>query len=232
MKESLFWNDPEDTAKPAPAQSQRVIDLAFSMVCPGLPVDHAWDLYQAIKDRLPWFQQEPRTGLHTIYVAGSQNGWVCPQDPKALLYPAKRTRLTIRIPLNRINDALSLSSQTLDIAGNRIHIGTAKQKPLLPTDLLFARHVFIGDHHDESTLLKQTQTTLTARSIRFSKLLTGKSHPLHTAQGVINTHSLMIAGLDRSDSLRLQEDGLGAGRQFGCGLFIHHKAIKPVNTEG
>ena len=40
--------------------------------------------------------------------------------------------------------------------------------------------------------------------------------------------SLMIDGLESSESVRLQQEGLGGGRKFGCGLFLPHKGIDAV----
>jgi hypothetical protein len=38
----------------------------------------------------------------------------------------------------------------------------------------------------------------------------------------------MIADLDKSSSLALQEAGIGPHRHFGCGIFVPHKGIKAV----
>jgi hypothetical protein len=43
----------------------------------------------------------------------------------------------------------------------------------------------------------------------------------------------MVADLEPEQSVLLQQAGLGDGREFGCGLFIPHKGIKPVkDTDG
>ena len=41
----------------------------------------------------------------------------------------------------------------------------------------------------------------------------------------------MVAELEPEQSVRLQEVGLGSGRSIGCGLFIPHRGIKPVNDD-
>jgi hypothetical protein len=41
----------------------------------------------------------------------------------------------------------------------------------------------------------------------------------------VMTRSLMVAGLAVEEGVRLQEEGLGALRQLGCGLFIAHKSV-------
>ena len=39
----------------------------------------------------------------------------------------------------------------------------------------------------------------------------------------------MIDGIEPTESVLLQQQGLGAGRNFGCGLFLPHKGIDAVN---
>ena len=44
------------------------------------------------------------------------------------------------------------------------------------------------------------------------------------------TRSLMIADLSKKESLRLQEEGVGERRLYGCGIFLPHKSIDAVNN--
>ena len=67
--------------------------------------------------------------------------------------------------------------------------------------------------------------------IRFRKLLPGRQLNLRGPEGIVKTRSLMVADLELTDSLILQEQGLGEGRTFGCGLFIHQKGIKAINPD-
>jgi hypothetical protein len=38
----------------------------------------------------------------------------------------------------------------------------------------------------------------------------------------------MIADLDSETSIKIQQLGLGKGRELGCGLFLPHKSIKTL----
>ncbi len=49
--------------------------------------------------------------------------------------------------------------------------------------------------------------------------------------GPVHTRSLMVADLSPDQSVHLQQIGLGPGRNFGCGLFVPHKGIKPVKAD-
>jgi CRISPR-associated protein Cas6 len=228
MGETTNWSWQESEEQKQPAQSARVVDLSFKLACQCLHVDHTAALFESITSALPWFSQEALAGLHLVHVAGSQNGWMRPEEPDELLYLSKRTRLTIRIPQERIQDAHELTGQTLDIAGNQMEIGKATEKPVLATDILFSRHVIAHDEDDENKFLSAVAAELRELGVGFKKLLPGKQVNLRGPEGIVKTRSLMVADLDKADSLILQEQGIGEGRTYGCGIFIHHKGIKAV----
>ena len=113
-----------------------------------------------------------------------------------------------------------------------MEIGNATEKPVMVSDILFSRHVIAHDNDDENAFLNTIAGELRQLDIRFRKLLPGKQLNLRGPDGTIKTRSLMVADLDLADSLTLQEQGLGEGRAYGCGLFIHHKGIKAVKPDG
>jgi len=63
------------------------------------------------------------------------------------------------------------------------------------------------------------------------KALCGKSHSFTTPDKALFTRSLMVADLALSDSIILQEKGIGKTQSMGFGLFIPHKDIKAVKKE-
>ena len=65
---------------------------------------------------------------------------------------------------------------------------------------------------------------LKGMGIRVRKILCGRSHYIRTPAGRLFTRSVLVADLDKDESLRLQHRGLGAHRKLGCGLFIPHRA--------
>ncbi|TNF91855.1 MAG: type I-MYXAN CRISPR-associated protein Cas6/Cmx6 [Gammaproteobacteria bacterium] len=219
----------EEKVDQKPTRSERVVDLSFKIKCVCLPVDHTNVLSDSIGELLPWLETEPLAGLHLIHVAGSQNGWICPEGPDELVYPSRRTRLVLRVPVERIQDARRLSGQHIQVGEHMLEIGEATEKPIKPSDILFSRHILTD--MDENNFLQWVAETLHNHGLRFKKLLPGKETNLKGPNGLITTRSLMVADLELSDSLTLQEIGIGEGRHFGCGLFIHHKGIKAVNPD-
>ena len=137
----------------------------------------------------------------------------------------------LRVATDMAEQALELSGQVLDVAGNRMKIGQATQKPVMANDILFSRHVISDPDHDENEFLARSAQQLKQLRVRFRKLLPGKQQTLRGPDGEVHTRSLMVADLDLGDSLILLEEGLGDGRAYGCGLFIHHKGIKAVKPE-
>ena len=61
-------------------------------------------------------------------------------------------------------------------------------------------------------------------------MLCGRVTRLATPARGYQARSLMLAGLAREGSLRLQQVGLGAERKLGCGLFIPHKDIADLRS--
>jgi len=204
-----------------------IVDMVYGIRCRSLPVDHAYALSQAIQAALPWFAAEEGAGVHAIHVAESGNGWMRPDDPNALLHLSRRTKLVLRVPKHRIDDAHQLTGQTLDIQGNPLQIETASIRPLSDLTTLFARYI-VTDGADESAFLRDALKQLNDMGVRPKKMLCGIEHVIRTPQRSIRARSLMLAELTLPESVRLQQQGLGTERKLGCGLFIPHKDIKEL----
>ncbi len=205
-----------------------IVDVAYRIQCQSLPVDHAYALSQAIIQVLPWFAEEKGAGLHTIHVADSGNGWMRPENPNDLLYLSRRTKLVLRLPHHRTQDAQALSGMTLDILGNSMRVETASVKPLSTSTTVFSRYVVCEDGVDESAFMQYAVAQLEKIGIRPKKMLCGIDRSISTPDGPLLARSLMLAELSIDESVNLQRHGLGSGRTLGCGVFIPHKDIKDV----
>ena len=227
----MFWSEDNDSNKEFLIPND-VVDLSFKLECKTLPLDHAQALADAIQAALPWFAQETRTGLHLIHVAESGNGWFRPEDPEnEVLCLSKRTRMTLRVPQHRINDVQALTDQTLDINGYELRVGEGAVKSLSALPTQFARYVIAEADQDENAFLSSMATLLREMDIPVKKLMAGKQHRMRLADGPVFTRSLMVADLTPEAAIKLQQEGLGEGRKFGCGLFLPQKGIKAVNAD-
>jgi CRISPR-associated protein Cas6 len=227
----MFWND-EKQKQPEFVIPDDVIDLAFRVACPTLPLDHAHALSSQLLKILPWLEDEALAGVHLIHGAASGNGWYRPQDTAGeLLHLSRRTRMRLRIPRHRLEDARKLTGHTLDIDGHPLEVGSSDVFLLSSLSTLFSRYVMTGEDVDEAAFLEEAARGLQAAGIPCRKLLGGIGHTMQFPDGPVHTRSLMVAELEPEHSIRLQQLGLGEGRNIGCGLFLPHKGIKPVNDE-
>ena len=227
----MYWSE-EKERQPEFVVPDDVIDLAFRFACPTLPLDHAHALSGALLAVLPWLEDEPHAGVHLIHGAASGNGWYRPEDPSTeLLHLSRRSRMRLRVPKHRLDDARELTGSTLDVSGHTIEVGESTVYQLSSLSTLFARYVITDDGLDEGEFLEQAAAQLAEIDIRARKMLGGIAHSMQFPDGPVHTRSLMVAELEPEQSVRLQQLGLGPGRSFGCGLFLPHKGIKPVKQD-
>ncbi len=230
----MFWQDDDDATEPNGADD--VVDVLFALQCRALPVDHAYALSRALLEAVPWLATA-EAAIHTIHVAGSQNGWERPShsvDEELLL--SRRTKLSIRVPEERVADLKhALEGHTYRIGDSKLSVGTGKPRRLSKETTLFARYVSAPADLDpagldEDAFLRWAAETLKAQlDVRVRKALCGKQTDLSTPDGPIATRSLLLADLKPEESLRLQQQGLGPHRLMGCGIFIPHKGIDAVH---
>lgn len=227
----MFWNEEE---KPDEYQApDNVIDLSFKVSCKQIKLDHAWALTEALTELLPWFKDDPQAAIHHIYIPQSGNGWVCADTSNdELIQLSRRTRLKIRIPVTRRQEAVqSLTGKTISIDGNDLTFGQSEQHLLSTMTTIVARHVHIPETDDnEEAFLQDIHKQVKAMGINVRKMLCGKSHQLQTPGGIIKTRSLMIADISPEESICLQENGVGHYYSYGCGVFIPQKGITAVNA--
>lgn len=227
----MFWSDDNDKKQEFEVPDD-VVDIAFKLDCRMLPLDHAQSLSDAITEALPWFVDEAKAGLHLVHVAESGNGWYRPENPEnEVLCLSRRTRMTLRVPKHRIEDTHILTNQTLDIDGNRMKVGEGTVKSLSSLPTMFARYVITEANQDEHAFLRDMVAVLNDLGIPVSKLMAGKQHTLNMQAGPVYTRSLMVADLTPEYAVKLQQEGIGPGRKFGCGLFLPQKGIKPVKDD-
>lgn len=222
----MYWVETDETQEKGRAPAD-VLDLAFRIRCARLPVDHAWPLAEAIHRHLPWLPGEDRAGVHLVHGAESGNGWYRPDDAGYLELP-RRTRLTLRLPRHRRDDAEALSGAHLEIADCVVEVGESREKPLTASSTVFSRHVRAVPALSESAFLESVAEALAALGVTPKKMLCGKLHAFESPQGPVHARSVMIADLHLEDSVTLQRHGIGELRAFGLGLFLPHKGIDAV----
>lgn len=227
----MYWSD-DSEKKPDFVVPDDVVDLAFQIKCPTLPIDHAYALSTVMLEALPWLADEEQAGIHLVHGASSGHGWTRPDDATTeLLHLSRRTRLRLRLPRQRLDDARELTGRMLGIDGHSMAVGKSSVHLLSAITTLFARYVITREAVDEGQFLEQVSGELGSQGIACRKLLCGITHTHEFPDGPVFTRSLMVAELEPEQSVRLQQLGLRGGRKTGCGLFIPHKGIAPVKEQ-
>jgi len=221
----MLWKEDEDLNVVFVVPDD-VVDLAFSIDCRSLPVDHTYTLASEIERHLPWLVSEERCALHLIHGAESGNGWERPENGDDLLYLSRRTKLTLRIPQERVAAAQALSGKELIINKSIMKIGQATTRKLAVTTALYTRYLQTDENESEEKFIDKAVAELRAMGLEFKKILAGKTHTHRdTHNNLTLTRSLFIADLGRTDSIRLQERGIGSKQHLGFGVFIPHKTL-------
>lgn len=224
----MFWQDEED--KIHVKVPDDIVDVLFALDCRSIPVDHAFALSQALLDPAPWLS-EPGCAIHLIHGAGSQNGWERPEHGIGRqLHLSRRTKLCIRVPKSRIASLKNaLEGEVIKVAGSALRIGAGKQRLLSREGTLLARYVAHPAGLNENGFLSWAVEELAGSGIRVHKAIGGKSTPLSTPDGPLETRSLLLADLAPDESILLQQRGLGPHHEMGCGIFLPHKGINAVH---
>jgi CRISPR-associated protein Cas6 len=205
-----------------------VQDAVFNIHSKVLPIDHAYILSQALLSELPWLV-EVNAGIHDISVADG-NGWE--QDHESgFYYPSKRSKLSIRIPKDKLDDIQSLVGKTLDLGEYQVKIIKALEPKLMSDmQIVFAKYVACDENASENDFLQTSFQQLQVLGIQPKKMLVGLERKIQTPDGIIHTRSLMVADLRKAESVKLQEQGIGNHRLLGCGLFVPQKSIDSVDA--
>lgn len=220
----MFWQ--EDIKQQHFTLPDDVQDAVFAIESKVLPIDHAYLLSQALLTHFPWLR-EINAGIFDISVADG-NGWE--QDHiSGFYYPSKRSKLSIRVPKEKLAALQFLVGKTLNLGQYQIKV-TKALTPKLMSDMqiLFAKYVACDEKMSEQSFLQTCYNQLQNIGITPKKMMAGLKKNIKTPTGIIHTRSLMVADLKKADSVHLQERGIGEYRLLGCGLFVPQKGIDNV----
>jgi CRISPR-associated protein Cas6 len=196
--------------------NEEVVDLDFALHGKAIVQEYADILWRALLPRLPWLAEEAAAGVHPL------SGVSCGDRE---LYLTQRAKLTLRLPVARVEAARALTRARLDLGGE-VEVGATSVRPLSKITTLYSSFVTV-DADSEEEFLATCGARL--REIGASaKLVCGKARTGRGQFDVWQGYSLMLFGLSIDNSLRVQREGLGGERKRGCGIFIPHKSIAAV----
>ena len=221
-----MWQETDQ--KKSIADDSDMAELSFSVNCRELPYDHAYELSSEILNLIPQIENDKRNSIQTLHGPMSGNGWVRPDSENIPL--SKRAKLMMRINKNQIDDIKDIEGKEIKLFGNSLKIGISKVKNFLIVKDLFCRFVISDNKISEDDFLEKIQMELRNFNVNIKKALCGRSMTINFAKKTVYTRSLMIADLSKEESLKLQEEGVGAKKLYGCGIFLPHKSIDAVNN--
>jgi CRISPR-associated protein Cas6 len=226
----MYWNEDKKTEEYQVPDD--IIDLSFIVKCKCLPLEHMDALSKSLFEKLLWLENDKFAGIHPINGAESGNGWERSSNPNELIYLSRRQKMTIRLPKEFLADAEKLVGQTLNVAGYDLELGKSSIKKLSDLPTTFCRSIMINSRMEEDDFLQWAFNELKTLNINVSKMMAGKERVVvlpDNSERIIR--SLMVAELEKEESVRLQQHGLGEGRKLGCGIFMPQKDIKAVNSD-
>lgn len=191
------------------------LDLHFPVTGQHIAIDHGYPLYAALSRLLdspahPWLHDDDELGIHPI--RGRYAG------PGRLLLTA-RSRLSLRLPADRIPAVLPLAGKTLLIGDERIHVGILQPAALVPAPNLYAHLVTTRNGQDETRFDEEIARQLAALGVA-GKPHRGPRRTFRIKEKRVVAHTLLVTELTAEESIRLQEAGVGGRRKLGCGIFV------------
>ncbi|MDD5295422.1 MAG: type I-MYXAN CRISPR-associated protein Cas6/Cmx6 [Rhodocyclaceae bacterium] len=196
------------------ASAAEAVDIAFALEGTQLPADYRSALWKAVAQVLPWMEDEPQAGIHSLKAVDTNYGVV--------LLP-KRVRLTLRVPSERAEAAEALAGKLLDVAGFTLKVGECKVWQLAATSTLYADFVTTGSEA-EDLFCRDIESELAGLGIP-ARLICGRSRTMLAGGRRITGFALALHSVPREKSRFLQQIGLGNERRLGCGVLVQHRAI-------
>lgn len=193
-----------------------MIDAVFGVSGGTLPATYPYALWQALLRHAPALAGHTSVGVLPLRAAVSEDGMLLP----------RRAKLVLRLPAILTAHVDALSGQQLDLGETLLQLGKGTLRPLQPYPTLHAH--LVGAHADEEQFMRDVSSALAKLEVA-GKLICGMRNTLHTPERAIHGFSLVIHDLKPEASLRLQCAGLGADRNFGCGIFVPYKAITDLD---
>lgn len=199
-----------------------IVELVFPVRGELVPADHAYALYGALSWAVPAFH-EADSGLRFAPLAAGGAG-------RGMLNLGDASRLLVRLPSERIPDALPLAGKKLDLGGGSIRLGVPSVRGLVPSSSLLARLVTFKHAEEAEPFLESARKFLTEKGVGGEPsipLIESGPHQGKPRRKVIRIkdktvvgYSLLVEGLTAEESLKLQEEGLGGRTKMGCGFFV------------
>lgn len=189
-----------------------VVDLMFPLVQSAVVhIDHGHALYGAIKQACPAIQDIPSIGIHPLRGVAITGGMLMLSD---------RSPLRLRIPAETIHIALPLAGKVLRVVEASLRLGAPAIHVLVPAPALWARTVTMKFEDTDNAAAEQQLRRHLEQDYSEARFSIRKPRTIRIHGKQILGFEILVEKLGESDSLKLQEEGFGGRRAFGCGIFV------------
>jgi CRISPR-associated protein Cas6 len=192
------------------ARTRLMVDVVFTVTGGPVAVDHGYPLFGALCRVLGNLHDVDWLAVHPLRGSSLGGGRLALRSGASL---------ALRIAHERIPDVLPLAGKSVEIAGAKVHIGVPQLRMLRAAPSLVARTVTFKNHVAAETFLPHVIEELARHDLR-ADLELGKRRIVTIAGKKVVGFRLALHGLSDEDAMRLQTDGLGGRRRFGCGVFV------------
>lgn len=196
------------------------VDLWFPVEGTALPADHGFPLFAAISRVLPVLHTREDWALHTL--RGQRTG-------RGDILLTQRPQLGLRLPPELLGLVLGLIGHTLHVRGHRLILGQPQIAPLAPAPELSARLVVIQGFDTQDALIDAAARQLHGMGVTEMRLQAGRRQVMRVHGQAVVGYGLRVEGLSDEASLRVQAEGLGGRRRFGCGVF--RRSFHPLSQD-
>ena len=189
-----------------------VVDLVFPVVQSAMVhIDHGHALYGAIKQACPGIQSIASLGIHPLRGV---------PIPGGMLMLGDRSPLRLRIPAEAIHVALPLAGKTLRVVEASIRVGAPSIHVLAHSSALWARTVTMKFAETDNAAAEKQLRRHLERDYPEARFSVRRPRTIRIHGKQILGFEVLVEKLGESDSLKLQEEGFGGRRAFGCGIFV------------
>ena len=193
---------------------------AFSQT--AINADHGYHLYAGLCRALQSLHSDSLVGVHPI--RGRQIG-------NRLVQLMPWSSVQLRLPQDKVGDVISLAGKSIDIRDRTITLGVPSVKALEPATALRSRLVTIKGFQQPEEFAEAVRRQLDALEIGEQCVLTvGKRRTLKIKEKEVVGFEVILEGLLASESLTVQESGIGGRRHMGCGMFVRWAPSKPQDA--
>lgn len=209
-----------------------VVDIVFGMngvAGTRIPADHGYRLYGAVTEVVP--------NLHRPGMAYAVHPIRGVPVPGRELELGPQSVLTIRLDHDLIPAVMPLAGRTMRVGPAAVTVGVPSVRPLRPAPTLHARLAVIKGFTEPAAFREAAQRQVAATgaagrvelveragSLRFEQRSEASAGPVRRTIRIrdkeIVGFAVRVVDLSASDSLTLQEQGIGGRQHFGCGVLV------------